>query len=79
MLSFFPRDVLDEILNLIESVSEGGFLYLLFLNTLLMQMDQSKCELSRQSIIINRSSAATNVTRNIREKGKALYRITVEF
>ena len=23
VLSFFPRDVLDEILNLIESVSEG--------------------------------------------------------
>ena len=23
MLSFFPRDALDEILNLIESVSEG--------------------------------------------------------
>ena len=23
MLSFFPRDVLDEILNLIDSVSEG--------------------------------------------------------
>ena len=23
MLSFFPRDILDEILNLIESVSEG--------------------------------------------------------
>ena len=23
MLSFFPQDVLDEILNLIESVSEG--------------------------------------------------------
>ena len=23
MLSFFPRDVLDEILNLIESISEG--------------------------------------------------------
>ena len=23
MLSFFPRDVLDEILNLIKSVSEG--------------------------------------------------------
>ena len=23
MLSFFPRDVLDELLNLIESVSEG--------------------------------------------------------
>ena len=26
MLSFFPRDVLDEILNLIESVSGGVFL-----------------------------------------------------
>ena len=26
MLSFFPRDVLDEILDLIESVSEGFFL-----------------------------------------------------
>ena len=25
VLSFFPRGVLDEILNLIESVSEGGF------------------------------------------------------
>ena len=25
MLSFFPRDVLDEILNLIESVSEGVY------------------------------------------------------
>ena len=24
VLSFFPQDVLDEILNLIESVSEGG-------------------------------------------------------
>ena len=29
MLSFFPRGVLDEILNLIESVSEG-FSFLLF-------------------------------------------------
>ena len=27
MLSFFPRDVLDEILNLIESVSEGFLTY----------------------------------------------------
>ena len=26
-LSFFPRDVLDEILNLIESVSEGFLTY----------------------------------------------------
>ena len=27
MLSFFPRDVLDEILDLIESVSEGFITY----------------------------------------------------
>ena len=27
MLSFFPRDVLDETLNLIESVSEGFLAY----------------------------------------------------
>ena len=27
MLSFFPRDVLDEILDLIESVSEGFLFY----------------------------------------------------
>ena len=35
MLSFFPRDVLDEILNVIESVSEGflpTFTRFLFLN-----------------------------------------------
>ena len=30
MLSFFPRGVLDEILNLIESVSEGFFPTLLY-------------------------------------------------
>ena len=35
MLSFFPGDVLDEILNLIESVSEG------FLPTLDVYMDCS--------------------------------------
>ena len=35
MLSFFPRGVLDEILNLIGSVSEGfpSYSYTLFLNT----------------------------------------------
>ena len=39
MLSFFPRDVLDEILNLIESVSEG------FLPTLLNEANiQVVCE-----------------------------------
>ena len=27
MLSIFPRDVLDDILNLIESVSEGFLIY----------------------------------------------------
>ena len=34
MLSFFPRGVLDEILNFIESVSEGfpSYSYILFLS-----------------------------------------------
>ena len=36
VLSFFPRDVLDEILNLIESVSED------FLTTLLCRYISSK-------------------------------------
>ena len=36
MLSFFPRDVLDEIFNLIESVSE------VFLPTLPMRLEQTK-------------------------------------
>ena len=36
MLSFFPRDVLDEILNLIESVSEGfSFLLLYYMKQVL--------------------------------------------
>ena len=34
VLSFFPRDVLDEILNLIESVSEDFPSYSLILNTI---------------------------------------------
>ena len=34
VLSFFPRDVLDEILNLIESVSEGFPSYSLILGGL---------------------------------------------
>ena len=33
MLSFFPRDVLDKILNLIESVSDGFPTYSLSLNS----------------------------------------------
>ena len=33
VLSFFPRDVLDEILNLIESVSEGFRTYSLVLES----------------------------------------------
>ena len=33
MLSFLPRDVLDEILNLIESVSEGFPTYSWCLNS----------------------------------------------
>ena len=37
MLSFFPRDVLDEILNLIESVSED------FLTTLAVKSATKHC------------------------------------
>ena len=44
VLSFFPRDVLDEILNLIESVSED------FLTTLvLMKVPGSKMTFSQGS------------------------------
>ena len=35
VLSFFPRDVLDEILNLIESVSEDFPSYSYYLNSVL--------------------------------------------
>ena len=38
VLSFFPRDVLDEIMNLIESVSEG------FLPTLILLLEQTYIE-----------------------------------
>ena len=47
VLSFFPRDVLDEILNLIGSVSEGfpwydiGIGY--SLNFILMNRSKDKC------------------------------------
>ena len=40
MLSFFPRGVLDEILNLIESVSEGFPSYS-FIYSVLVQKDDS--------------------------------------
>ena len=36
VLSFFPRDVLDEILNLIESVSEDFLSYSLVSNYLIV-------------------------------------------
>ena len=39
MLSFFPRDVLDEILDLIESVSEGFPTYTGYLK---LKISQSK-------------------------------------
>ena len=38
MLSFFPWDVLDEILNLIESVSEGFPTYSLYPNIFFHEM-----------------------------------------
>ena len=53
VLSFFPRDVLDEILNLIESVSEDFPSYFYFLST-------ARC--NKQIIdIITHWNAATNV------------------
>ena len=38
VLSFFPRDVLDEILNLIESVSEGfpSYSFVILIKTVLV-------------------------------------------
>ena len=53
MLSLFPRDVLDEIWNLIESVSEG------FLHTLSFQRCFSlACQLGNE----NRASSAFEIT-----------------
>ena len=61
MLSFFPRDVLDEILDLIESVSEGFPTYSLYVLsysqglvtrgsysdiTVIMRLDKVRSELS---------------------------------
>ena len=61
MLSFFPRDVLDEILDLIESVSEGFPTYSLHVLsysqclvtrgsysdiTVIMRLDKARSELS---------------------------------
>ena len=43
MLSFFPLDVLDEILNLIESVSEGFTSYSNHLTTAPLKQNDSKC------------------------------------
>ena len=41
VLSFFPRDVLDEILNLIESVSEGFPSYSFTVTKVIMTLDVS--------------------------------------
>ena len=43
VLSFFPRGVLDEILNLIESVSEGFPSYSFFLHTLAISVGPHVC------------------------------------
>ena len=46
VLSFFPRDVLDEILNLIESVSEDFPSYSFYFIPLRTQNQQTICEKS---------------------------------
>ena len=45
VLSFFPRDVLDEILNLIESVSEDFPSYS-FMSMVLKMLIHSICQIS---------------------------------
>ena len=56
MLSFFPRDVLDEILNLIESVSEGfpSYSYRQFLRKQTLLGANLKC--LREQILLGRKS-----------------------
>ena len=45
MLSFFPRGVLDEILNLIESVSEGFPSYSSFVYQHSLESPMVKCDM----------------------------------
>ena len=47
VLSFFPLDVLDEIWDVIESVSEGFFTYSCFTAHVLLHQRQSECFLLR--------------------------------
>ena len=49
---FFPRDVLDEILNLIESVSGGFPSYSFFLNF------EGKFQLNNQTFVLRRPKQA---------------------
>ena len=48
MLSFFPRDFLDEILNLIELVSEGFPSY-----SLAKPSDKHKCKSKNEASVFN--------------------------
>ena len=49
MLSFFPRDVLDEILNLMESVSEGFPSYFYFVILITAKVTASAVRFSKTS------------------------------
>ena len=55
MLSFFPRDVLDEILNLIESVSEGFTTY----SYILIDSEQHAI-LNRDEFVVRNHQGASN-------------------
>ena len=60
VLSFFPRDVLDEILNLIESVSED------FLTTLLFRFSQNDREMESFRIYATGQSKMADGCRSLK-------------
>ena len=62
VLSFFPRDVLDEILNLIESVSEDFPSYSLYQETQPQINLLSSTTLSVRHLILVKRSGLSSVT-----------------
>ena len=74
MLSFFPRDVLDEILNLIESVSKGFPTYSFILSNVRIYDDtvavcHKKSTLRKNHLYSKRVSRAIRVAEKIWRKG----------
>ena len=60
MLSFFPRDVLDEILNLIESVSEGFPTYSCH------KTQRPACAMSGKNVLFLRPHATCTFCKNLK-------------